>query len=158
MKVRADEHVSPHIVNAIRDIALSSDWEITTIREAKHTGKSDVHWITKFADDGGDAILTADTDFLILEPQVNAVFATGLRVIHLPPKWGNARGYLQAAHMLQWWKRIETKIKEMKPRECYRPQWNINETGELKKVTIDFAKAQKKKKKALRKLNNGKTS
>ena len=101
--------------------------------------------ITAFAKDGGDAIISADRDFLTLEPQVNAVFDTGLRIIHLPRKWSGARGYLQAAHVLQWWARIEKKLKEMKPGECYRPEWNINEKAELKKIPINFSKAQKKR-------------
>lgn len=135
---------------AIRDIALSPGWEITSIHHVGDAGDSDVHWITKFAQDGGDAILSADRDFITLEPQVNAVFDTGLKVIHLPPAWGRAKGHMQAAHILQWWGRIEEKLSEMRPKECYRPAWNIKETGELKKVTIDFAKAQKKRKRTIR--------
>jgi hypothetical protein len=148
LKIRADEHVSPHIVIAVRDIALRPGWEITSIHEVGHCGDADEHWITKFANEGGDAILSADRDFLKLEPQVNAVFDTGLKVIHLPPKWGQAKGYLQAAHILQWWERIEAQLTNMKPRECYRPPWNIKDTGVLQKVKIDFKKAQKKRKKA----------
>src|SRR3546814_18713227 len=79
--------------------------------------------------DGGDAILTADRDFLENAPQVEAVFNTGAKVIHLPAKWGQARGTLQAAHILMWWSRIEECIATMKPRQCFRPPWNIIETG-----------------------------
>jgi hypothetical protein len=145
LKVRCDEHVSPIIVAAISDLALSPGWEISSVLNVGHGGDADEHWITKFASDGGHAILTADRDFLSLAPQVNAVFDTGLKVIHLPPKWGQAKGHLQAAHILQWWLRIEQKIAEMKPRECYRPEWNIRETGEIKKIPIDFHKAQKQR-------------
>lgn len=157
MRVRADEHISPFIVTSIREIALSPGWEISSVHdtEVADAGQDDVHWITRFANDGGDAILSADRDFLKLEPQVNAVFDTGLRVIHLPPKWGQAKGPLQAAHLLQWWSRIERAIESMQPRECYRPDWNIRETGELRKVTIDFAKAQKRRKKARRRPRRG---
>ena len=146
MRIRADEHVAKAIVVAIRDIALSPGWEISSIHEVGGVGDDDDYWITKFATEGGHAILSADRDFFTLEPQVNAVFDTGLKVIHLPPKGGQAKGYLQAAHILQWWSRIEAKIEQMKPRECYRPPWNIKETGELLKVSIDFAKAQKRRK------------
>ena len=137
-------------MKAIRELSLSPGWKISSVLEVGHGGDDDNHWITKFAVEGGDAILTADRDFVSLEPQVNAVFDTGMRVIHLPPKWGQARGDLQAAHILQWWRRIEQKIKEMNQRECYRPDWNIRETGEMRKVKIDFHKAQKKRKKSRR--------
>lgn len=136
------------MVVAIRDIALSDGWEISSIHEAGDAGEDDEHWITKFASVGGDAILSADRDFFTLVPQVNAIFDTALKVIHLPHKWGNARGHMQAAHLFQWWDRIEAKLVEMKPRECYRPPWNIKETSKLKKVPINFAKAQKKRKRA----------
>ena len=151
MRIRADEHVAQAIVAAVRDVALSPGWELDSVRSAGHHGSSDVHWITAFMNDGGDAILSADRDFLENPPQVDAVFRTGAKVIHLPPKWGQAKGRLQAAHILMWWDRIERCISEMKQRECYRPQWNINDTGTLQKVAIDFQAAQKKVKKAARK-------
>lgn len=147
MKIRADEHVAPKIVGAVRDIALRSGWELSSIHDVDQAGSSDVHWITAFASDGGDAILTADKDFFTLEPQINAVFDTGVRVLHLPKRWSQARRDLQAAHILQWWRRLEDKLQEMCPRECYRPDWNIVESGTLKRVKIDFAGAHRKRRK-----------
>jgi len=143
--IRCDEHVSTVIVDAVRNIALRDGWGISSVLTVGHGGASDVHWITKFAENGGDAILSADKDFLTLEPQINAVFDTGMKVIHLPPRWAQAKGRLQAAHILQWWARIEDQIADMKPQECYRPEWNISETGKMKKVTINFAKAQRQR-------------
>ena len=134
-------------MKAIRAIALSSSWEISSIHEAEHEGFQDVHWVTAFAEQGGQVIVTADTDFLKLEPQINAIFDTGVRVIHLPKRWAQASSYMQAAHILQWWRRIETTILSMKPRECYSPDWNLSEQGTLKKVKINFAKAQRKRRK-----------
>ena len=64
MRIRADEHVAPAIVVAVRDMALSEGWELDSVLSAGDKGSSDVHWITKFAAEGGDAILTVDTDFL----------------------------------------------------------------------------------------------
>lgn len=140
--------MSKYIARAVRDLALSPGWELTSIYEVGGQGQADEHWITQFANDGGEAILSADKDFLTLEPQVNAVFDTGMRVIHLPKRWGLAKGHLQAGFILQWWPRIEAQISNMRPRECYRPTWNISETGQMKKVTIDFAKAQKKRRRS----------
>lgn len=153
MKIRADEHVAPAIVTAINDMALSSDFTLDSILSVGAQGSSDVHWITAFAAEGGEAILTADTDFLKKSPQVAAVFQTGVKIIHLPPKWATAEGRLQAAHLLLWWKRIEAKLAVMKKRECFRPPWNIQETGELQKVDINFHTAAKKMKKAQKKAN-----
>ena len=150
MKVRADEHVSTNIVKAIREIALSPGWEITSISDVGDTGTSDEYWITTFAEEGGDAILTADKDFLKREPQINAIFDTGLKIIHLPRKWAQAQRHLQAAFILQWWKRIEKALENMEPKECLRPNWNINEDGQIKKIKVDFAKAQKQRRRSNR--------
>lgn len=149
MRIRADEHVAPAIVRAIREIALGDGFEITSVIEVTR-GASDVHWITAFANDGGDAILTADTDFLKEPPQVLAVQKTGLRVIHLPSGWANASLAMQAAHILQWWRRIEAQLVAMKARECYSPSYTLSEDAALKRVTLDFHAAGQKMKKATR--------
>jgi hypothetical protein len=151
LKIRTDEHIAPAIVRAIRDMALSTGWSIDSVLESGDQGTGDVHWITKFMAEGGDAIITADTDFLKNPPQVMAVFHTGAKVIHLPHQWANAAGRLQTAHVLLWWDRIEKQLTSMKTQECYRPAWNITETGELKKIDLDFQGMAKKLKKASKK-------
>jgi len=149
VRIRTDEHVSPAIVTVIRALALSSGWELTSVLDSDR-GADDVHWITRFAREGGDAIISADTDFLKVPQQVSAVFDTGLKVVHMPPRWSNAKGHLQAAHLLLWWPRIEATVAAMKPRQCFRPPWNINETGELAQVPINFQAAQRKARQAAR--------
>lgn len=149
MKIRADEHIAPGIVTSVRDMGLTdSTWEFSSVRLAGQSGQSDQHWITEFANLGGEAILSADTDFFRKPPQIQAVFNTGIRVIHLPPKWGQSSGDLQAAFILLWWRRIEKTLTAMNARECYRPPWNIKTDGELKRVPIDFQNAQKKLKRS----------
>lgn len=154
MRIRADEHIAPAIVQAINQIALGDGFELTSVLKEGFKGASDVHWITAFAADGGDAILTADTDFLRQPPQVLAVERTGVRVIHLPPAWANATRALQAGHLLMWWNRIEAQLKAMKPRECYTTPVSTFENAQLKKVSIDFQAASKKGKKAARRVES----
>ncbi|AXE65987.1 hypothetical protein BBF93_18395 [Hyphomonas sp. CACIAM 19H1] len=139
-------------MDMVRALALSPGWELSSIhdKDVNGAGQSDVHWITAFSKSGGVAILSADTDFQKQPPQVTAIFNTGLKVIHLPARWCSAPRHLQAAHILMWWKRIERQVEAMKERECYRPQWNVNEEGELTKISLDFANAQRKLKKAAR--------
>ena len=151
MKIRADEHVAPLIIDMIDDLGLiSPGWELSSVLGSGGRGSADCHWITEFSKSGGAAILSGDTDFLKTPAQVQTVFQTGVKVIHLPPKWCNAQGHLQAAFLLIWWPRIQQKLQTMAPRECFRPNWNISQDGDLAKVTIDFAAAQKKLKKAQR--------
>lgn len=150
MKIRADENVAPAIVDIVRELALSDGFELTSVIQIGAAGSADVHWITKFQQDGGDAILTADTDFHRQAPHVEAIGRLGLKVIHLPNKWSMAPGRLQASHLLLWWPRIERQLSVMGTRQCYSPQWNIKEDGELRQVPMDFAAAEKKMKKAAR--------
>lgn len=141
--------MSPLIVDAVRSLCLSSGWTFDHVYDAGDGGSSDEHWARKFSREGGDAILTADADFTNRHPQIVAIFDTGLKVIHLPARWGSAPGHLQAGHILVWWPRIEKQLGAMKARECYRPEWNVSaETGSWKKVDIDFARARKKMKRA----------
>lgn len=153
MKIRADEHVAPAIVRAVNDIALGDGFELTSVLDAGFAGASDVHWITAFASGGGDAILTADTDFLKLPPQVLAVQRTGVRVIHLPSSWANAKRALQAGHLFIWWRRIELQLSAMKPRECFTMPFNIAEDAKMKQIPLDFQTMGKKAKKADRRYS-----
>lgn len=148
MKIRADEHVSPEIVKAVNATALSKGFELSHVYDAMQDGHDDDHWITVFAADGGKAILTADSDFHKRPAQVVAVFNTGMKVIHLPPKWGNAKCGLQAAHILLWWGRIEKCLMAMAERECYRPPWDVSEAAKLSRINVDFQAAHRKLKKA----------
>ena len=150
MRIRADEHVSREIVRMVCELALSPSFEFSSIFDVGHDGSPDQYWATEFAKDGGDAILTADTDFFRKPNQVVAIDRTGLKVIHLPSRWANARAHLQAAHILMWWPRIEIKLREANPREVWMVQWNINEDGELKRKKVDYGAAHKKVRKTRR--------
>ncbi|MEQ1887921.1 MAG: DUF5615 family PIN-like protein [Alphaproteobacteria bacterium] len=155
MKIRADEHVSPEIVHAICKIAISSGFELTSIFTSGDRGTSDTHWVSKFGREGGIAILTADTDFLKRPHQVMAIREAGLIIVHLPSKWANAPIHLQASHILAWWRRIEHSIANGKPGDCWQPEWNVNETGKLKQIPIDYEEFRKKLKKANRPSRRG---
>lgn len=155
MKVRADEHVSLEIVRAVRGMALTPGWDLSHVVESGDRGAKDEHWITRFARQGGNAIITGDTDFLKRPHQVLAVNRTGMRVIHMPSKWANARCELQAAHVLLWWRRIERCVANMRQRECFRPPWNVSEDGELLKINVDYQNADKWEKRQAQRAAKG---
>mgnify|MGYP000205648881 CR=1 FL=1 len=151
MKIRADEHVAPKLVDTVRTLACSPSVELSSVIDVGHQGASDAWWVTAFAQDGGDAILSADTDFFQRHHQIVAIRQTGLKVIHLPKKWANAPAHLQAAHLLMWWPKIEQTVRDASPREVWEVKWNISTTGELQRKTVDDATHRKKAKKAKRK-------
>ena len=134
----------------ISGTALSSAFEISSVYESNQRATPDEHWITAFAKDGGDAILSADKDFFRKPHQVVAVDDTGLRVIYLPTRWANAPRHLQAAHILMWWRRIEVSLAESKPREIWAVPWNVSEEGKLQRKKVDYGHYRKKLKKATR--------
>ena len=153
MKVRADEHVSPKIVGMVCQLALSPEFDFTSVYESGQRGTEDAHWVTEFADMGGNAIVSADKDFFSKPHQVVAIDKTGLRVIYLHPRWANAPGYLQAAHILMWWRRIEAKLKEAKPREFWVVKWNVSEEGTLERKRVDYARFHRKLKREEKRLS-----
>ena len=148
MRIRADEHVAPLIVRIVNELVLSHDFELTSILDVGDKGKKDEYWATAFANDGGHAILSADTDFFRRPHQVVAIDDTGLRVIYLPPKWANAPGHMQAAHILMWWPRVEHTLTVSKKREVWALKWNIREEGTLVRKKVDYGAFRKKLKKA----------
>ncbi len=77
MKVRADEHVAPKIVQAIRVVALSTGWELTGVREFHAARTMDETWLPRFASEGGKAILTADANILKRPHLIAAVNSPG---------------------------------------------------------------------------------
>ena len=150
MRIRADEHVSERIVDAIINMALGENFELSSVVRCGDRSKSDVHWIKSFANEGGKAILSGDTDFFLRPHQVMAVCQCGLMVVHMPARWSNAKCHLQAAHLLMWWGRIEAALANGRPPQCFRPAWNISERGAVERVRIDYESARKKLRKAAR--------
>lgn len=133
MKICADEHVSPRIVQAIRPV-LHANWSIISILEEKFAGNSDIYWITQFSQNGGDVILSADRDFLNKMPLVEAISNTGLKMIHLPRRWARSPRHLQAAHILRWWKKIEEALEVMYPGEYRRTKFTMKEPRKLEVI------------------------
>lgn len=64
MRIRADEHIAPKIIGSVKEICgqdLIGDIELSSIFDEDHQGSPDEYWVTEFARNGGNAILTADT-------------------------------------------------------------------------------------------------
>jgi hypothetical protein len=155
VKIRADEHVSPEIVQAIIKLALSPNHSLDSVFDAGQRGIDDVPWVTKFARDGGKVILSADTDFHKKPHQIAAVHELGLMVVQLPARWANSRCRLQASHILYWWECIEKTVQSAKPREFFSIPWGFPEKQELARLKVDYEQARKKVRKASRRHNAG---
>ena len=147
MRIRADEHISVKIVRSINEICGQGqfgEFDLSSVYDEDHQGSSDEYWVTEFAKKGGNAILTADTDFFRKPNQIVAIHQTRLTVFHLPQRWANAQAHLQAAHILMWWPRIVATLRDGKQSEVWTVPWNIRESGELKQRKIDYQEAYTK--------------
>jgi hypothetical protein len=129
LKVRADENVSIRIVRAVRDIALSQGWELSHVREHHESRTLDETWLPRFAQESGNAILSADRKMLARPNQIRAIAATGLVGIFLPRRWAESRRHIQAAHILYWWPRIEETIASSAKSACWRVPFGFTDAN-----------------------------
>lgn len=132
MKIRADEHVSPKIVQALRVISLGLERTLSHVSEKGQAGTPDISWAKNFSENGGTAILTSDKGF-IKGQQRKAIEATGLQVVLLPEKWAWSTAYRQAAFILFWWSKIEEAVSEGRSSDIWIMRWGFNADGKLKK-------------------------
>lgn len=132
MKIRADEHISLKIVQALRVISPSLESALSHVSEKGQAGKSDVSWAKDFSESGGTAVLTSDKGFTKGQ-QRKAIEATGLQVVLLPEKWAWSTAYYQAAFILFWWSKIEKAISEGTNSDIWIMRWGFSEDGKLKK-------------------------
>lgn len=140
MKVRADEHVSPKIVQALRSLTLSAGWELTEVRQFHSARTADETWVPQFADEGGRAILTADANMLKRPHMIVAIQDAQIMGLILPPSWAMAQRHLQAASLIRYWPEIEAAFTGGQPGDFWRlPQTLFS--GPLDKLNINYSAA-----------------
>ena len=110
MRIIADEHISPKIVRADSELALSNPCSLEAVRGSVYQGRPDEDWVAAFARDQGAAIISADRRMLRRPTMIQKITQTGLRAIFLPQDWAESKRYYQAAHILYWWPKIESII------------------------------------------------
>jgi hypothetical protein len=143
LRIRADEHIARKIIRAVRELILRPGWEFSHVEDAGDRGVADDSWITRFGQDGGHAILSADRNILHRPNEVMAISNAGVRAFFLAPKWAMAKRHIQAAQLILWWPHIEKICAAAKPRECYRIPFSFGE-GKIERISVDFEKARKR--------------
>ena len=139
MKIRADEHVSRRIIRAIQEVALSKTFELTHVRDVHERRTADETWIPRFASEGGKAILSGDRRIRARPHQILALQKSGLVSIFLPAEWANSHRGAQAALLLYWWSKIEAKIAEATPGECWLVPFDFSKR-DLVEFSISYNK------------------
>lgn len=126
MKIRADEHIAPKIVRAVRDLVLNTENELTHVRDFHTARTADETWVPRFALEGGRAILSADRHMLARPHQQAAILDSGLSCIILPPQWAQSKRHEQAAHILWWWPRIEEALSSSQSSTFWRVPFDFS--------------------------------
>jgi hypothetical protein len=140
VKVRADEHVSPKIVRALKEVSLSPGWELTCVREFHAPRTADETWIPKFAAEGGQAIITADAGMLKRPHQIVAIQQSGIIGVLLSSAWAEGRRHFQAASLIYHWPKIEAQLLASQPGDFWRVPSTIDDR-DLEKIVVNYTKA-----------------
>jgi hypothetical protein len=125
LKVRLDENLSYRVAGAIRAIlsgrtGLTVDW----VRDHHPPATTDPAWIFQFAKDGGNAILSGDSNILQNWPDLVAYMESGVISFFPPSRFEELKGYGQASLILRWWPCIIEKIKVSAPGDAWRLPWS----------------------------------
>jgi hypothetical protein len=142
LKIRADEHVSHRIVQAVQLLCLRDGWDFSHDRDDNSARTSDETWLPKFAADGGKAILTGDGRIFKRPHQLAAIHATGLISFVLDWRWTQVRKHEQAANIIFWWPRIEAAAEASSPGDCWPVPFAFD-SSPLEKKIIAYDKAAK---------------
>lgn len=138
--MRADEHVSPKIIQVLRIISLGSGWELTGVREFHGARTADQTWVPRFAAEGGHAIITADANMLKRPHLIAAVQQPGVSGLILPSAWAQARRHIQASSLIYYWPQIEAAFGNAQPGEFWRLPAALH-GGVLERLDINYAAA-----------------
>jgi hypothetical protein len=131
MKIIGDEHLSPKIAQAVREIALRRSWTLEHVIGSVYRSRPDEDWIAAFAQAGGNVIVSADRAMLKRPTLISKISQMGLIGVYLPAEWAEAKRQYQAAHILYWWPTIETVIENSKRGEAWIVPKGFG-TGELR--------------------------
>ncbi|MCZ7862860.1 hypothetical protein O9X98_15910 [Agrobacterium salinitolerans] len=125
MKIKFDENISPHIVNAIRCLETDKSIIIQSVLEDYGAGVSDPDWMFKFRDEGGIGMISGD--HRILQDPVNLVAYSESGLVSIWPDagWPVLKRFGQASLLARWWPCIKERISTSQTGQRWRipMQW-----------------------------------
>lgn len=131
MKVGLDVNLSPKLVDALN--ALYGTDQLTFERVGS---APDSVWLPEFANNGGTAFIGKDKRILSRPNEVRALHASRLTGFFLNyGKSGAGFSYI-AAHVIFWWPKIETLIRE-DPCLVFRVPGSMRSHDGLERLAVD---------------------
>ena len=145
MKICADENVSPRLVEIINDLSSDSP-RLSHVSEMGALGVEDSIWVRTFAEQGGDAVITADAKMSKRQSELVAIGETGLKLLILPTQYQQGGIRFQTAYMLLSWPLI-LKLIEEGGRGCFLtlPQIALPRAPAWEKINVQDARKRFRK-------------
>lgn len=123
MIIVADEHISPRIVKAVNELALTKNWRFSHVIGSEYRSRPDEDWVESFAKNGGNAIISADRAMLKRPSLLEKLKVNSIVAVYLPSEWASSKRNHQAAHILYWWPHIEAALTSSAPGDvCIVPR------------------------------------
>jgi hypothetical protein len=120
LKIRLDENLSYRVAHAVLAIVANREgFEVTHNSEVAQ-GVKDPAWLTKFAAEDGDMIVSGDWRILQHWPDLVAFTESGLVSFFPPAVFGQMVGYARAAFILRWWPTMLEKYKSSERGDRWR--------------------------------------
>lgn len=149
MKIAFDENVPSAMVRAFQLFAKENQFRRRMAKfefksamdytpkpgDPDYLRKNDVPWLKRFAEDGGKVVISGNTDMKNQNHERLALIECGFVVIFFEPQWSNWVFFRKCALLLNWWPKIESKIKRAKPGSFYHIPCNWVEDGKLRRVS-----------------------
>lgn len=110
MKIKFDENISPHIVQAIRCLETDKNILVESVLEDYGAGTSDPDWMFRFKDEGGLGMISGDHKILQDPANLVAYTESGLISIWPDSSWQPLKRFGQAALLARWWPCIKQRI------------------------------------------------
>ena len=121
MKIRLDENLSYRVADAIKAYTANRPgFEVSWVGDDNPPRTGEETWLKKFADEGGDAVVSGDWNILKRWPDLVAYTESGLISFFPPPPFRELRGYGKASFILRWWPSIVEKTKESERGDRWR--------------------------------------
>jgi hypothetical protein len=111
VKICADENISPRLVQIVNDLSAETP-PLLNVSEVGAKGVSDRIWVRIFAEQGGDAIISADAAMSRRQAELIAIGETGIKLVILPAQYQQGGIRTQTAYMLFWWSKIIELVQE----------------------------------------------
>lgn len=123
MKVAFDENVPLEMVRIFRqesETALAAGHLVISARDFRPDGEhGDEGWLRRFAEAGGQVVISGDKRMRALAHERAALAEGGLVAYFFEPKWNGALLHVKAAMLVKWWPQISEHMQQAEPGTCW---------------------------------------